>query len=610
MNNIITGPAGPRGETGLTGPRGLPGPASSVPGPRGFSGPRGLQGERGLEGQIGPPGADSTVPGPLGLTGPQGIQGVKGDTGATGPQGAGIGQLATVASTGSYTDLLNTPAIPSALSQLSSDSTHRTLTDQEKKEYQYSLSTGILTTGGNIVVNAGDNTKLDFPAATSLYVDNSDPTNPIIDILYVSARTEIPDSIDVSRKWIGIQRSAPGVGTYIYSRAFTALQRRTIAIRGRVWSNSGTTTVEGIGQYATPAWGSEKTLEDLLDTLGSLNRSKNDFYTNADLTIGKTAGTSFRYTAGSGLNLNSPNILDDASQPVISAYHYHVGQESTGLTSLTSTIDAEHYDLAGVKTAVPAGKFTTQRIHYFPRSGVVDLVYGQAIYDTLQQAIDGISKDTVTISDGNDNTLYGSILRGWLCVQEGSTDLTATAKLIVNSGQGSGGSGAGGAGSSPVDSVNGYVGVVILNPDDLVDTLTTHKFTNATDVSRLANTSGTNTGDQDLSNKVDKISGKGLSTNDYTSSDKNRLANTSGTNTGDQTLSSLGIGNVDNTSDANKPVSTAQAIAIGLKQNHTTALDNVSGTNTGDQDLSGLSTITAMRAYSMAVSSSMSMGGF
>lgn len=43
------------------------------------------------------------------------------------------------------------------------------------------------------------------------------------------------------------------------------------------------------------------------------------------------------------------------------------------------------------------------------------------------------------------------------------------------------------------------------------------------------------------------------------------LGNTSGTNTGDQTKTSLGLGNVDNTSDANKPVSTAQVTALGLK---------------------------------------------
>jgi hypothetical protein len=43
--------------------------------------------------------------------------------------------------------------------------------------------------------------------------------------------------------------------------------------------------------------------------------------------------------------------------------------------------------------------------------------------------------------------------------------------------------------------------------------------------------------------------------------------NLTGTNTGDQTPASLGLGNVDNTSDANKPVSTAQQTALNLKAN-------------------------------------------
>lgn len=55
------------------------------------------------------------------------------------------------------------------------------------------------------------------------------------------------------------------------------------------------------------------------------------------------------------------------------------------------------------------------------------------------------------------------------------------------------------SGTGAVDSVNGQTGVVVLDADDISDTSTTNKFTNATDISRLANTSGTNTGDQDLS---------------------------------------------------------------------------------------------------------------
>lgn len=56
-------------------------------------------------------------------------------------------------------------------------------------------------------------------------------------------------------------------------------------------------------------------------------------------------------------------------------------------------------------------------------------------------------------------------------------------------------SGGGGA----VDSVNSQTGVVVLDADDIDDTSTTHKFVTASDLTTLSNTSGTNTGDQDLS---------------------------------------------------------------------------------------------------------------
>ena len=42
-----------------------------------------------------------------------------------------------------------------------------------------------------------------------------------------------------------------------------------------------------------------------------------------------------------------------------------------------------------------------------------------------------------------------------------------------------------------------------------------------------------------LDNKVDKVTGKGLSTNDYTDLEKQNLSNQSGTNTGDETQTSI-----------------------------------------------------------------------
>jgi len=53
-----------------------------------------------------------------------------------------------------------------------------------------------------------------------------------------------------------------------------------------------------------------------------------------------------------------------------------------------------------------------------------------------------------------------------------------------------------GAEVNDVDSVNGQTGIVVLGADDVSDAATTNKYTTQADKDRLANTSGTNTGDQ------------------------------------------------------------------------------------------------------------------
>lgn len=91
-----------------------------------------------------------------------------------------------------------------------------------------------------------------------------------------------------------------------------------------------------------------------------------------------------------------------------------------------------------------------------------------------------------------------------------------------------------------------------------------------------------------LDGKVDKVSGKGLSTNDYTAADKGKLA---GISAGAQvnTVTSVagktgaislvkgdvGLGNVDNTPDANKPISAATQAALDGKVNNARVLTDV-----------------------------------
>lgn len=94
-----------------------------------------------------------------------------------------------------------------------------------------------------------------------------------------------------------------------------------------------------------------------------------------------------------------------------------------------------------------------------------------------------------------------------------------------------------------------------------------------------------------LNNKVEKELGKGLSSSDYTTAEKNKLSNIeSGAQvnsissvagkTGVVTLAKtdVGLGSVDNTSDVNKPISTAQQSALNGKANtvHTHEIGQIS----------------------------------
>jgi hypothetical protein len=121
-----------------------------------------------------------------------------------------------------------------------------------------------------------------------------------------------------------------------------------------------------------------------------------------------------------------------------------------------------------------------------------------------------------------------------------------------------------------------------------------------------------------LETKVDKVTGKGLSANDYTSAEKSKLAAITGTNTGDQDLNgyatTAALASKANTADVSTALATkatASEVTTGLagkvdkvtgkelsSNDYSTAEKNklaaITGTNTGDQDLSGFATTAAL----------------
>ncbi|WP_395626630.1 hypothetical protein [Daejeonella sp.] len=123
-----------------------------------------------------------------------------------------------------------------------------------------------------------------------------------------------------------------------------------------------------------------------------------------------------------------------------------------------------------------------------------------------------------------------------------------------------------------------------------------------TSVALKANTTDVATS---LASKVDKVTGKDLSSNDYTTTEKTKLAAITGSNTGDQNLSALAtIASVAlkaNTTDVNTSLDSKVDKVTGkeLSSNDYTTVEKtklaaITGSNTGDQDLSTLATTASV----------------
>ncbi len=301
---------------------------------------------------------------------------------------------------------------------------------------RYVISTGVLF-GGTLSINAANNSLLNVTSGTAVIANLSNINGPIIGTISWDAQTIYPNLEGVRSKWIGINAS----GDFVFATAFTALEKRTIVVLGRAWG-AGTDTITGKGQYSTPAFGTAKLTEDLVYALGSLNIAGNIFSANGvNLLLNKSSGQSFRFSAGFSSSPTSPNIHDDAEQLGITSYKYHLQGSST--TTTESDIEPDYYDVGGSKTAVTNNKFTVQRIYFFPVSGTVHVTYGQTEYGTLTEATDAAQTEAVIL---NTDILSGSILRAWMVIEQGTTDLSDSAKvsIITASNIGAGGGGAGG----------------------------------------------------------------------------------------------------------------------------------------------------------------------
>lgn len=342
--------------------------------------------------------------------------------------------LATVAKSGSYTDLSNKPSIPTSHTQLSDigtnthaqiDSTLSTHTSDIStiRKIAYNSSSTTLLTGGEITINPGDLT-VNIAAGTGVIVDNhTDPLNP--------TRTVVT--------WGTITNHTPaflttGSATFFYIDINGDLQEsedvvpfdqiQDYVVLGWV-EHYGQTIVEYHLDEPYPAVDLATQMHQFFEYFGAWNYYGNEYSGNANLTVKRSAGAVFDGGTGWLQNKQDVNLFRTNQIPTVSLryYNYDAGGNWVENNSITTLVDPEYYNTPTGLAAVPAGKWTLQRLYLYAPTENNDFIYGDQYYDSLDDAV----ADRNAAFEVPESLPY-DVLRGWLAVQQGCTDLSDPTK--------------------------------------------------------------------------------------------------------------------------------------------------------------------------------------
>lgn len=373
-----------------------------------------------------------------------------------------------------------------------------------QKEKEY-LSTGLIKSG--VISINGDNTKYNVSAGIGIISNFDDPENPtstIVNFPAVVAKT--PSYLTTSNiTYVAINSSGAVTES---ATPFSAEQRRSLIILGAV-IHSNLTNINVVNNISAPTNASTNQLHDFMEAIGALNISGNKFSpNNNNLLLNKSAGTIFKLGSNFVNDWKNPHILGQSALTELTfRYRTQNGTEGSDVTSINPNV----YDLNNVLTAVPSNRFSIQTITLF-QTGLVRIQYGQETYASLSEAEAAISTRSYNVES---NIALNGITRAYLLVKEGTTSLSniANAKIVDAGKFGSITSGGGAVTLAAIIAALGYTPENEANKQNSL----------ATDGSGVKYAT------------VDAVNTK--------------------------------VSNIDNTSDLNKPISTATQTALNLKEN-------------------------------------------
>lgn len=208
--------------------------------------------------------------------------------------------------------------------------------------------------------------------------------------------------------------------------SWTAAERRSNIILG-VLVHVNNINLDTVNNQQQPSSNISAQLTSFMQDMGFINGKSlldNVFSTSgADLTIDKSAGDIIGAGIGYSTDVNNPHVLTLPALTDVS-FQYRFQDGTNGVTG--TVIDPNIWDVGGTSTAVATNKFTVQRLYSFT-SNNVKVQPGQTEFNSLAAALDALPNSDVVVEP---SIAANGLLRGFLVVQQGTTDLTDPSKAV------------------------------------------------------------------------------------------------------------------------------------------------------------------------------------
>ena len=207
-------------------------------------------------------------------------------------------------------------------------------------------------------------------------------------------------------------------------------------------SHANLAVIDYVNKSPYALYTGNQNLVDLSLAVGILNLSGNIFSPNgANLKVNKSAGSYFSIGANHSINPRNPNVLDRPQEITPLLYRFLRG----GLTTVSTDIDPDFYDLNGVLTAMSNNHWQVQR--FYMLGTLIGVAYGQVSYPNFADAFANYDKEII-----NGTQTDAFLLRAYLIVKKGATALNNSAQAVFHpAGKfGAGGSGGGSGGNGDV----------------------------------------------------------------------------------------------------------------------------------------------------------------